>query len=92
MSSGETDLDKILTTLKPILRPGIYVYTSLRLESSRFYNSIDYRTKVKLPQRHLMGMGRVKTRPEAFLANPTRTIILRTRATRGIILSNPIVI
>ena len=42
---GETDLDKMLNTLKPILRPGIYVYTSLRLESSRFYNTIDHRTK-----------------------------------------------
>ena len=34
-------------------------------------------------------MGWVKTQPEAFLADPTRTIILRTQATRGIILSNP---
>ena len=42
---GETDFDKMLKTLKPILRPGIYVYTSLRLESSRFYNTIDHRTK-----------------------------------------------
>ena len=40
---GETDLDKMLNTLKPILRPGIYVYTSLRLESSRFYNTIEPR-------------------------------------------------
>ena len=33
-------------------------------------------------------MGWVKTQPEAFLADPTRTIILSTQATRGIILSN----
>ena len=38
---GETDLDKMLNTLKPILRPGTYVYTSLRLESSRFHNTIE---------------------------------------------------
>ena len=44
---GETDLDKMLNTLKPILRPGIYVYTSLRLESSRFYNTIEPRTKLQ---------------------------------------------
>ena len=35
------------------------------------------------------GLGRDLTRPEAFLAKPTRTIILRTKATQGIILSNP---
>ena len=39
-----------------------------------------------------VGMGQVKTRPEAVLANPTRTKFQRTRATRGNILfdsSNP---
>ena len=30
------------------------------------------------PTRYVLGMGRVKTRPEAFLANPTRAIFSRT--------------
>ena len=37
----------------------------------------------------LIGMGRVKTRPEAVWSNPTRTIFQRTQATRGNILFDP---
>ena len=44
---------------------------------------------VKIIGKFKLGMGRAKTRPEAFLANPTRTIFQRTRATRGNILFDP---
>ena len=47
MACGETNLQKILSTLKPIHRPGIYVFTTVSSEDRNKISNVDIQSEFK---------------------------------------------
>ena len=78
---SSTQLDQACP-ISLVYLPTNYFQTRLNFAKSEKLASFFHIKNSRFQQPERVGMGRVKTRPEAFLANPTHAILSRTWASK----------